>query len=139
MKLRILCLLFSLFSFVAAWSQGRVVTGRITGQNGEALPGVTVTVKGTRSATSTSSEGRYSISVPGDNAVLVFSYVGNKTQEITVGDKTSIDVSLQEETSSLNDVVVVGLYYTTQAGFNRFYFFRRCKPIKNDEADHFHQ
>ncbi|MDQ3682052.1 MAG: TonB-dependent receptor [Bacteroidota bacterium] len=112
MKIRIFYLLLTLFSFMAASAQSKVVTGRITGQNGEALPGVTVTVKGTRSATSTSSEGRYSISVPGDNAVLVFSYVGNKTQEISVGDKTSIDVSLQEETSSLNDVVVVG--YTTQ-------------------------
>ncbi|HVE60177.1 MAG TPA: TonB-dependent receptor [Chitinophagaceae bacterium] len=112
MKIRIFYLLFTMFSFIAAWSQGKIVTGRITGQNGEALPGVTVTVKGTGNATSTSSEGRYSISVPGDNAVLVFSYVGNKTQEITVGDKTSVDVLLQEETSTLNDVVVVG--YTTQ-------------------------
>lgn len=112
MKIRIFSLLFMLFSFMAAWSQGKAVTGRITGQNVEALHGVTVTVKGTGMATSTSSEGRYSINVPGSNSVLVFSYVGNKTQEVSVGDKTSIDVSLQEETSSLNDVVVVG--YSTQ-------------------------
>jgi len=101
-----------LFSFMAAWSQGRVVTGRITGQNGEALPGVTVLVKGTGTATTSGSEGRDSVNVSGSNNVLVFSYVGNKTQEITIGDQTSIDVSLQEETSTLNVVVVAG--YTTQ-------------------------
>jgi hypothetical protein len=61
MKIRIFYLLVTLFSFMAAWSQSRVVPGRITGQNGEALPGVTVTVKGTGTATTTSSEGRYSI------------------------------------------------------------------------------
>jgi len=85
MKIRILYLLFTLFSFVAAQSQDRVVTGHITGQNGDALAGVTVTLKGTRNAATTGNEGRYSINVPAGNSVLVFSYVGNRTQEISVG------------------------------------------------------
>lgn len=96
-----------------AWSQTRQVTGRVTSDSArEAVSGATVAVKGANTITTTNNEGRYTITIPDrNNVVLVFSYVGHGTREITVGDKTTIDVNLAASVSSLNDVVVVG--YTT--------------------------
>jgi TonB-linked SusC/RagA family outer membrane protein len=85
-----------------------VVTGRLTAATGEALAGVSVTVKGTTTGTTTNAEGAYSLSVPGPNAVLVFSYVGYAAQEQTVGTRTAINVALTPSAAELNTVVVVG-------------------------------
>jgi TonB-linked SusC/RagA family outer membrane protein len=89
------------------------VTGRVT-DNGGALPGVTVKVKGSTVATGTNTDGRYSITVANENAVLVFSSVGYLTQEIAVGNRKVIDVKLQEEASKLNEVVVTALGISRQ-------------------------
>ncbi|MBC6608884.1 TonB-dependent receptor [Hymenobacter sp. BT188] len=87
------------------------VTGRVTDEKGEGLPGVNVVVKGTSNGTSTDVDGRYSITVP-DNATLVVSYVGYTPREIAVGGRTTIDVPLAPDAQSLSEVVVVG--YLTQ-------------------------
>jgi TonB-dependent starch-binding outer membrane protein SusC len=84
------------------------VTGTVTAEDGRALSGVTVTVKGTVNGTSTDEQGRFSITVPDENSVLVFSSVGYTAQEIRVGTQTSISVSLASATSNLDNVVVVG-------------------------------
>ena len=89
------------------------VTGRVTDNTG-ALPGATVKVKGSKMATSTNTDGRYSINVPDENAVLVFSSVGYLTQEIVVGGRKVVDVKLQEEASKLNEVVVTALGISRQ-------------------------
>jgi TonB-linked SusC/RagA family outer membrane protein len=89
------------------------VTGRVTDNTG-ALPGATVKVKGSKMATSTNGDGRYSINVPDENAVLVFSSVGYLTQEIVVGGRKVVDVKLQEEASNLNEVVVTALGISRQ-------------------------
>ena len=89
------------------------VTGRVT-DNGGPLPGVTVRIKGASIATSTGSDGKYSINVPDGNTVLVFSAIGYLTQEITVGDRKTIDVRLQEESSKLNEVIVTALGISRQ-------------------------
>jgi TonB-linked SusC/RagA family outer membrane protein len=89
------------------------VTGRVT-DNGGALPGVTVKVKGSTIATGTNTDGRYSITVPDANSILVFSSVGYLTQEIVVGSRKVIDVKLQEEASKLNEVVVTALGISRQ-------------------------
>jgi TonB-linked SusC/RagA family outer membrane protein len=89
------------------------VTGRVTDNTG-ALPGATVKVKGSKMATSTNADGRYSINVPDENAVLVFSSVGYLTQEIVVGGRKVVDVKLQEEASKLNEVVVTALGISRQ-------------------------
>lgn len=85
-----------------------VVTGEVTDVNGEALPGVTIIVKGTTVGTTSNVEGNYNITVPNENVVLSFSFVGYATKEVVVGNQTVINVSLVPEITSLQEVVVVG-------------------------------
>jgi TonB-linked SusC/RagA family outer membrane protein len=84
------------------------VTGTIIDDTGEPLPGVNVLVKGSVTGTVTDSKGKYSISVPDADAVLVFSFIGYVSQEITVGDRTTIDLTLSEDIQQIDEVVVVG-------------------------------
>ncbi|QEH41225.1 TonB-dependent receptor [Chitinophaga sp. XS-30] len=92
------------------------VTGRVTGANGEGLPGVSVAVKGTRTGTQTDVNGNYTINVPDEAAVLVFSYIGFLSQEIKPGRQSTLNVQLAPDTKSLDAVVVVG--YGTQKKVN---------------------
>jgi len=89
-----------------------VVSGKVTGSGGGALAGVSVSVKGTTIGTSTDSAGNYTIKVSDSNAVLVFSYVGFAPQEVTVGSRSTINISITSSALELNSVVVVG--YGTQ-------------------------
>jgi TonB-linked SusC/RagA family outer membrane protein len=94
------------FSF--AWSQSRTITGKVTKENStEGLAGVSVTVKGTRTATTTDNSGQFKITA-GDKSTLVFTSIGFKSREVSVSGNSSIDVSLAEDVTSLDDVVVVG-------------------------------
>ncbi|MDQ6610581.1 MAG: TonB-dependent receptor [Bacteroidota bacterium] len=88
------------------------VTGKVTGTAGEPLTGVSVSLKGTGVGTETDATGNFAITVPNSGAVLVFSYVGFASQEVPVGNKTTINVTLSTSTSELNTIVVVG--YGTQ-------------------------
>lgn len=89
--------------------QSTTITGYIVSEDDKTpLPGVNVIIKGTTSGVTTDFDGKYSITVPSQNTILVFSFVGYKTQEITVGSKTSIDVFLAVSAESLDEVVVVG-------------------------------
>ncbi|MEN7550691.1 TonB-dependent receptor [Rapidithrix thailandica] len=88
-----------------------VVKGKVSDSSGEILPGVTILVKGTTQGTTTDMEGNYSIAVAED-AVLVFSYIGYKTQEVVVGSRSQIDVLMDFDQEQLDEVVVVG--YGTQ-------------------------
>lgn len=94
---------------VGAYAQ-KTITGKITNQDtGEGMVGVTVQVKGTTTGSLSDGEGNYSVSVPGDNAVLVFSFLGFGRQEITVGTRSSINVSLIEEGLATDEVVITAL------------------------------
>lgn len=84
------------------------VTGKITDEKGETLPGVSITIKGTNRGASSDVNGEYSISVPDTKAVLVYSFVGYNAQEIAVGNQTKINISLKIDTKALDEVVVVG-------------------------------
>lgn len=84
------------------------IKGSIKDQTGEPLGGVSIVIKGTTIGVISDIDGLYSINVPNANATLVFSFIGFHPQEITVGNKTSIDVVLQEDAKVLDDVVVVG-------------------------------
>ncbi|WP_372934626.1 TonB-dependent receptor [Mariniphaga sediminis] len=92
------------------------VSGKATDSSGSPLPGVTVVVKGTTQGTVTNAFGEYSISNIPDDAVLVFSFVGMRAQEIVVGSQTTINVEMEEEAIGLEEVVAVG--YGTQKKAN---------------------
>lgn len=101
-----LAVVFFLATFVA-WSQARI-TGTVTSSDdGTALPGVSILEKGTTNGTVTDGSGRYSITV-GEDAILVFSFVGFTTQEVSASNRSTIDVALVVDVISLNEIVVVG-------------------------------
>lgn len=100
----------------SAYAQTRKISGTVKDSKGETLPGVSVKLKGTANGTVTDAKGTYTISVPYNNAILVFSYIGFITQEKAVGSPSVVDVVLAEQSTSLNDVVVVG--YGTQKKVN---------------------
>lgn len=92
--------------------QGNKVSGRITDDKGAALANVSVVIKGTTQGTTTNATGDFTLTVPNNKAVLVISYVGFQTKEITVGNQSQINVSMSTDAGQLSDVVVVG--YGTQ-------------------------
>lgn len=104
----VLSLLFTLACVPFAWAQTDV-SGTVTEtSSGQPLPGVNISIQGTTTGTTTNAQGQYSLTVPGPDAVLVFSFVGYETREIQVGNRTTIDVQLQEDVAALDEVVVVG-------------------------------
>ena len=92
----------------SVFAQTATVTGVVTDDRNEPLIGVNVQVKGTTTGSVTDIDGRYSVAVPGNQSVLVFSYVGYLPQEFTVGAQRTINVALLEDLQSLEEVVVVG-------------------------------
>lgn len=92
----------------AGFGQAINIAGRITSNNNEGIPAATILVKGTTIGTASGPDGRYSLSVPGPNTVLVVSSVGFVSQEVAVGQQTTINVTLADNVNALNDVVVVG-------------------------------
>jgi hypothetical protein len=92
-----------------SFSQNRAIKGKVVdSRDSTSLPGVTVKVKGTFVGTNTDANGNYSISVPGDSDILVFSFVGIKPQEVVVGSRSVINVSLSGRSEELDELVVVG-------------------------------
>lgn len=86
------------------------VTGRVTSEeDGNGLPGVSVVLKGTQQGTITDADGNYSISVPNNNAVLVFSFIGYTGQEVPVNGRTVVDLVLSQNMEQLDEVVVTAL------------------------------
>ncbi len=84
------------------------VSGIVTDETGQSLPGLTVVVKGTTRGTVTNADGRYSLSNVPENATLVFSYVGMRTQEIPVGNQTSVNVTMESDAIGIEEVVAIG-------------------------------
>jgi TonB-dependent starch-binding outer membrane protein SusC len=105
-------LLLLLTGMATTWAQNRMVTGVVTGTNGDALPSVTVLEKGTQNGIITDFDGKFSIKVNDKAATLVFTFIGYTTQEVAVGAQSAITVKLEEDTKTLGEVVVVG--YGTQ-------------------------
>jgi len=89
--------------------QEQIVRGKVSdAEHGDGLPGVSILLKGTQKGTTTNPNGEFSIAVPDEKAVLVFSFVGYEPQEIVVGNRTLLNVGLKADTKALNEVVVVG-------------------------------
>lgn len=117
LKLLNVCCLMVLLGWGSAYAQERTVSGSVTdGSAGGPLPGVNVLVKNATQGTVTDIEGNYSLTVQNEEAVLVFSYIGYVKQEQTVGTSSTIDITLQPDIASLDEVVVVG--YGTQSKRN---------------------
>jgi TonB-linked SusC/RagA family outer membrane protein len=93
---------------VSANQQQKSVSGKVTDGSGSPLPGVTIVVKGTSNGTIADTNGNYSLSNVPANATLQFSFVGMQMQEIVVGNKSTIDVTLTEETIGIDEVVAIG-------------------------------
>ncbi len=85
-----------------------LVRGKVTDSQGESIPGVTITVKGTSGGTITDIDGNFSIMVDEAADILIFSFVGMKSQEVSIGDRNEINVTLEEDLVGLDEVVVVG-------------------------------
>ena len=102
------CLCFTFFSFTG-YSQNRDVTGTVTdSKSGAPLIGATVSIKGTKLATQTTASGTFTISVPSSASTLVVSSIDFTPQEVSITDKSSVNVSLAAANTTLMDVVVIG-------------------------------
>ncbi|HZY77872.1 MAG TPA: TonB-dependent receptor [Cyclobacteriaceae bacterium] len=113
MKKILLIVFASFLSLHVALAQERTISGRVTASDdGSALPGVNVVVKGTTTGTVTDSNGEFRITAPASAEQLVFSFIGFLTQEVAIGTRSVIDVTMSADVQQLNEVVVVG--YGTQ-------------------------
>ncbi len=113
MKITLLKSLFALGAFLCFSAvSAQTVSGTVSDANGP-LPGASVLVKGTSNGTQTDFDGNYTLNNVGSDAVLVFSYIGYATQEVAVGGRSTIDVTLQEDATQLGEVVIIGYGSTT--------------------------
>jgi hypothetical protein len=102
-------LLLAVGTFMSSVAMAQKISGKVTaGKDGSTLPGVSVQVKGINAGTSTNADGSYSVNANA-GATLVFSYIGFSTKEVKVGTQTIVDVTLDEDVSSLDEVVVTAL------------------------------
>lgn len=97
---------------VAGQTADQTITGTVSDETETGLPGVSVVVKGTQRGTTTDASGKYQFSIPNGAVILVFSYVGYRSQEVAVNNRTIVDIRLLTDNKSLDEVVVVG--YGTQ-------------------------
>ncbi|MDB5110130.1 MAG: TonB-dependent receptor plug [Mucilaginibacter sp.] len=108
LKRGIICVILLFLINASAFAQNNQVTGHVTDATGQALPGVSVKIKGSTAGAVTTADGRYSITVADPAASLVFSFVGFASQEIKINGQSVIDVQMREDAKSLNEVVVIG-------------------------------
>ena len=107
-KLRFVCILAGmLFIHAGVFGQGFAVSGTVTDASGP-LPGVNVVIKGTMIGQVTDANGAFTITVPNADAVLVFTSIGYTAQELVVGNNRTMNVVMQEDTQTFEEVVVVG-------------------------------
>jgi TonB-dependent starch-binding outer membrane protein SusC len=90
------------------FAQGGLVTGTVTDSQNETLPGVSIIIKGTTKGTTTDANGKFSIETESSEDILVFSFVGYGTQEVKVGSQTDVSITLEDDISTLEEVVVIG-------------------------------
>ena len=96
----------------------KTIKGVVKDEEGSLLPGVTVLIKGTTIGTATDVNGAFSLNIPDmKDIVLLFSFVGMKTQEINVKGKTTVDVVMEEEQTEMDEVVVTGIYTRKKESF----------------------
>jgi TonB-linked SusC/RagA family outer membrane protein len=98
----------------SSFAQDRKVTGKVSGTDSQGIPGVSILVKGTNTGATTDINGAFSVTVKSGSAVLNISAVGYKSQSITVGSQSTINVTLAEDNSQLDEVIVTGYSVTNK-------------------------
>ena len=135
MKRLLLTALVPILFYSMAWGQDKIITGRVTSaDDGSGLPGVNVVVQGTTKGTTTDVEGNYSIQLASGENTLSFTFVGYKTVTVDVSTRTSADVTLEADVTSLEEVVVVGYGTQREKDFARLscrYSQPRPRPLPN--------
>jgi TonB-linked SusC/RagA family outer membrane protein len=117
MKRNLLLGLVLMFTFGATWAQ-RTVTGTVTGaDDGTPIPGVNVLLKGSSVGTVTDIEGNYQIAVPDDGSVLVFSFIGLVTEEVLVGNQSTINMIMSADLQQLEEIIVTAYGETSREAF----------------------
>ena len=84
------------------------IQGKVINKEGISLPGITIVIKGTSIGAVTDNSGRFSLQIPSNAKTLVFSFVGMRTQEVSIDGKTNFEITMEEEVIGIDDVVVVG-------------------------------
>ena len=105
---RSLLLLLWMASAQSLFAQERVVTGTVKDESGSGMPGVNVLIKGTANGTATDASGTYRLNVSGDQNVLVISFIGYVTKEVSIGSQSTVDVSIDPDVQTLTELVVTG-------------------------------
>ena len=107
LRVLLLCPLFML-ALQPSWAQTKTVTGKVSDEKGTPVSGASVLAKGTKTGTSTDATGAFKLAVPNSTSTLVISYVGYTSKEVDISNSTDVTVTLNPESQSLTDVVVVG-------------------------------
>lgn len=102
------CWLIVAFSFMFSFSHAQTIIGTVTDEKGGKLPGVSIVIKGSSLGTTTDNTGKYSIRAPA-NATLVFSFMGFKTTEVPIGNRTLVDITMATDNQNLGEVIVTAL------------------------------
>ncbi len=106
-RVRMLCSLLLLMAGIAG-AQTRSVTGKVTDEKGDPVPGATIQIKGTNAGTAAGADGTFKVNAPANATTLVISYVGFTSQDVDIVGKSSVNIVLQAGSTQLTDVVVVG-------------------------------
>jgi TonB-linked SusC/RagA family outer membrane protein len=99
---------FALILTSSVLAQERNISGTVTDESGSSMPGVSVVIKGTTTGTATDAEGRYALAVPGDDAAIIFTFVGYAPTEVLVGSRSVVDVQMNPDIQTLTELVVTG-------------------------------
>jgi TonB-linked SusC/RagA family outer membrane protein len=129
---RLLLMACLLASAGYAYAQQRQVNGTVKDETGQPLPGANIVVKGTTTGTTSNFDGSYQLMVESPESVLVFSFVGYQSQEIVVGNQTTIDVQLAMDLGTLSEIVVTGYASERKADLTGAVSVVELTPIKNN-------
>lgn len=115
------------------------ITGHVYDEQHKTLPGVTVKIQNTQIAVSTKEDGSYRILVPDEKAVLFFSFIGFESQKVMVGNRTEINITLKNQNSSLNEVVVVGYGLQSKKDVSTSIASVKASDLENQPVGNFDQ
>lgn len=130
-KLLILLLMF--IAAIGSTLAQSTITGKVTDSYGTPLPGVTVVVSGTTTGTITSAEGDYTLQVPENAQVLVFSFIGMKSQEVPINNQTSINVQMESDVIGIEEVVAIGYGTMKRSDLTGSVASVRSEDIENEK------